>query len=165
MKSRSFRRHRARRPPSPRGRAGPSGARTTTGGCERRHRGIGFRTFLDRVGRAVPPDLEVHLVPDSLKTRKTRPIHDRLLRRPRLHLHFTPTSASWLNLVECRFALLSRRRLGRGAFTSTDDPERAIHACIAETNADPKPFVWTKTADNILASVVRFCQRTSSSEH
>jgi transposase len=68
-------------------------------------------------------------------------IHDWLVKRPRFHLHFTPTSASWLNLVECWFALLSRRHLKRGAFTSTDDLKEAIHACIAETNADPKPFV------------------------
>jgi transposase len=113
----------------------------------------------------VPPDLEVHLVLDNLKTHKTRLIHDRLVKRPRFHLHFTPTSASWLILVECWFALLSRRRLERGAFTSTGDLETAIQAYIAETNADPEPFVWTKTADDILTSVARFCQRTSNSGH
>ena len=80
-------------------------------------------------------------------------------------MHFTPTSASWLNLIECWFALLSRRRLERGAFTSAQDLERAILAYIAETNADPKPFAWTKTADDVLASVARFCQRTSNSDH
>ena len=80
-------------------------------------------------------------------------------------LHFTPTSASWLNLVECWFALLSRRRLERGAFTSTDHLEEAILAYIAETNADLQPFIWTKTADDILASVAKFCQRTSNSVH
>ena len=79
------------------------------------------------------------------------------MKRPRWHLHFTPTSASWLNLVESWFALLSRRRLQRGAFASTDDLKAAILAYIAETNADPKPFVWTKSADHILASVARFC--------
>ena len=128
------------------------------GACERRHRSIEFRTFLDRVERSVPPGLEVHLVLSNLKTHKTRLIHDWLLKRPRFHLHFTPTSASWLNLVECWFALLSRRRLERGAFTSTGELEAAILAYIAETNADPKPFVWTKTADDIFASVARFCQ-------
>ena len=79
--------------------------------------------------------------------------------------HFTPTSASWLNLVECWFALLSRRHLERGAFTSTGDLEAAILAYIAKTNADPKPFVWTRTADAILASVARFCMWTSNSDH
>ena len=140
-------------------------AGTVIGACERRHRSVEFRAFLDRVERGVPPDLEVHLVLDNLKTHRTGLIHDWLVKRPRFHLHFTPTSASWLNLVECWFALLSRRRLERGAFTSTDDLERAILAHIAETNADPRPFVWTKTADDILATVARFCQRTSNSAH
>ena len=140
-------------------------AGTVIGVCERRHRSVEFRAFLDRVERAVPPGLEVHLVLDNLKTHKTRLIHDWLLKRPHFHLHFTPTSASWLNLVECWFALLSRRRLERGSFTSTGELEAAIHAYITETNADPKPFVWTKNADDILASVARFCQRTSNSDH
>ena len=113
----------------------------------------------------MPAGLDVHLVLDNLKTHKTRLVHDWLVKRPRWHLHFTPTSASWLNLVECWFALLSRRRLARGAFTGTDDLKAAILAYIAETNATPKPFVWTKTADDILASVARFCQRTSNSDH
>jgi transposase len=135
------------------------------GACERRHRSIEFRAFLDRVEQGVPANLEVHLILDNLKTHRTRLIHDWLVKRPRFHLHFTPTSASWLNLVECWFALLSRRRLERGAFTSTADLEAAILAYIAATNADPKPFAWTKTADDILASVARFCQRTSNSDH
>jgi transposase len=126
---------------------------------------VEFRAFLDRVESSVPPGLEVHPVLDNLKTHKTRPVHDWLVKRPRFHLHFTPTSASWLNLVECWFAVLSRRRLGRGTFTSTQDLEDAIHAYIAATNAAPKPFVWTKTADQILASVGRFCQRISNSDH
>jgi len=140
-------------------------AGTVIGACERRHRSVEFRAFLDRVERGVPPDLEVHLVLDNLKTHRTRLVHDWLLKRPRFHLHFTPTSASWLNLVECWFALLSRRRLGGGAFTSVGDLEEAILAYIAETNAEPKPFVWTKTADDILGSVARFCQRTCNSGH
>ncbi len=140
-------------------------AGTVIGACERRHRSVEFRAFLDRVEGSVPPGLEVHLVLDNLKTHKTRLIHDWLLKRPHFHLHFTPTSASWLNLVECWFALLSRRRLERGAFTSTGDLEQAILAYIAATNADPRPFVWTKTADQILANVARFCNRTSNSGH
>jgi transposase len=140
-------------------------AGTVIGACKRRHRGVEFRAFLDQIERVVPPGLEVHLVLDNLTTRRTRLIHDWLVKRPRFHLHFTPTSASWLNLVECWFALLSRRRLERGAFTSADDLERAILAYIAETNAAPRPFVRTKTADDILASVARFRQRTSNSTH
>jgi transposase len=140
-------------------------AGTVIGACARRHRSIEFRAFLDRVERAVPPGLEVHLVLDNLKTHKTRLIHDWLVKRPHFHLHFTPTSASWLNLVECWFALLSRRRLERGIFTSTGGLEAAILAYIAETNANPKPFMWTKSADDILANIARFCQRTSNSDH
>jgi transposase len=140
-------------------------AGTVIGACKGRHRAVEFRAFLDQVEAAAPADLEVHLVLDNLKTHKTRLVQDWLVERPRWHLHFTPTSASWLNLVECWFALLSRRRLQRGAFASTDDLEAAILAYIAETNADPKPFAWTKTADDILASVARFCQRTSNSAH
>ncbi len=140
-------------------------AGTVVGACERRHRSVEFRAFLDRVESSGPPGLEVHLVLDNLKTHKTRLIHDWLVKRPRFHLHFTPTSASWLNLVECWFALLSRRRLERGAFTSTVNLEDAILTYIAETNANPKPFIWTKTADDILTNVARFCQRTSNSNH
>ena len=128
-------------------------AGTVIGACKGRHRAVEFRAFLDQVEAALPADLEVHLVLDNLKT------------RPRWRLHFTPTGASWLDLVECWFALLSRRRLERGAFTSVGDLEAAILAYIAETNADPKPFIWTKSADDILASVARFCQRTSNSSH
>ncbi len=135
------------------------------GACERHHRSIEFRAFLDRVEQGVPANLEVHLILDNPKTHRTRLIHDWLVERPRFHLHFTPTSASWLNLVECWFALLSRRRLERGAFTSTAELEAAILAYIAEINAQPKPFVWTKSADGILASVAHFCLQTSNSHH
>ncbi len=136
-------------------------AGTVIGACKARHRAVEFRAFLDEVEAAVPAGLDVHLVLDNLKTHKTRLVHDWLAKRPRWRLHFTPTSATWLNLVECWFALLSRRRLERGAFTSTDELETAILAYIA----DPKPFTWTKTADDILASVAKFCQRTSNSHH
>src|SRR5919107_2189246 len=136
-------------------------AGTVIGTCQRRHRSVEFRAFLDQIEAAVPPDLDVHLVLDNAATHKTRLIHDWLVKRPRWRLHFTPTSASWLNLVEGWFALLARRRLQRGVFTSTADLEAAIHAYIEQTNTAPKPFVWTKTADAILANVGRFCQRTS----
>jgi len=140
-------------------------AGTVIGACKRRHRAVEFRAFLDEVEAAVPADLDVHLVLDNAATHKTRIIHDWLVKRPRWRLHFTPTSASWLNLVESWFALLTRRRLQRGVFTSTADLEAAIRAYIEQTNATPKPFVWTKPADAILASVGRFCQRTSNSDH
>ena len=82
-----------------------------------------------------------------------------------MHLHFTPTSASWLNLVECWFALLTTRRLARGAVRSTRALEQALKSYIAATVADPKPFVWTRTADEILESGARYCRRTTDSHH
>lgn len=138
-------------------------AGTVIGACKGRHRAVEFRAFLDQVEAAVPADLDVHLVLDNAATHKTKLVHDWLPKRPRWHLHFTPTSASWLNLVEVWFALLTRRRLQRGVFTSTADLESAIQAYIDQTNAKPKPFVWTKSADTILASIGRFCQRISNS--
>jgi transposase len=135
------------------------------GACKERHRAVEFRAFLDQVEAAVPTDLEVHLVLDNAATHKTKLVHEWLLKRPRWHLHFTPTSASWLNLVEVWFALLTRRRLQRGVFTSTADLEAAIQTYIDQTNDEPKPFHWTKSADVILASVGRFCQRISNSDH
>lgn len=140
-------------------------ARRVIGHCARRHRSIEFRAFLDQVEADVPKDLDVHLVLDNAVTHKTRLIHDGLLIRPRWHLHYTPTSASWLNLVEGWFALLTRRQLQRGVFETTGDLEAAIHAYIDQPNAEPTPFVWTKSADAIFASVKRFCQQTSNSDH
>ena len=140
-------------------------AGTVIGTCKGRHRSTEFRAFLDQVETAVPTDLDVHLVLDNAATHKTRLVHDWLLKRPRWHLHVTPTSASWLNLVECWFSLLTRRCLQRGAFRTTASLEAAISSDIDQTNAAPKPFVWTKTADDIFASIGRFCQKTSKSHH
>ena len=135
------------------------------GACRPRHRSLEFRAFLDQIDANVPADLDVHLILDNAATHETRLIRDWLAKRPRYHVHFTPTSASWLNLVESWFALLTARQLKRGAFRSTGELEEAIRRYIAATNAAPKPFVWTKSADEILASVARFCQRTSNSIH
>ena len=117
--------------------------------------------FLDLIEASVPPDLEVHLVLDNLRTHKTGLIRDWLAKRPRRHLHFTPTSASWLDLVEGWFALLTLRQLRRGVFPTVEALEAAIRRHIEATNADPRPFVWTKSADDILDSVRRFCQRAT----
>jgi transposase len=135
------------------------------GACKGQHRSEEFRAFLDQVESSVPADLDVHLVLDNASSHKTRLVHDWLVKRPRWHLHFTPTSASWLNLVEGWFSLLSRRCLQRGIFVSTDSLKAAIEAYIDQTNLDPKPFIWTKSADEILASIKRFCQRTLNSGH
>lgn len=140
-------------------------AGTVIGACQPRHRSAEFRAFLDTIDARVPASLQVHLILDNASIHKTKLIGDWLRRRPRFHLHFTPTSSSWLNLVECWFALLTRRRLKRGVFRGTDELAKAIRAYIKENNARPKPFVWTKTADAILASVGRFCQRTSNSDY
>ena len=130
-----------------------------------RQRSEEFRHFLDTVDAATPPVLDLHLILDNAATHKTALIQRWVLKRPRVHLHFTPTSSSWINLVECWFSVLQRRALTRAAFASTDALETALHAYVAATNAAPKPFVWTKTADEILAFVKRYCRRTSLSDH
>ena len=135
-------------------------AGTIVGKCMPRHRAQEFRKFLDEVERNVPADLDIHVIMDNYGTHKTKPIRNWFAKRPRWHVHFTPTSASWLNQVERFFALLTERALERGVFGSVRQLETAIKTYIEATNADPKPFRWTKTADDILASIQRFCLRT-----
>jgi transposase len=135
------------------------------GQLNRRHRSIEFRKFLDKIDAEVPPELDVHLILDNYGTHKTAIIHRWLLKRPRFHLHFTPTGASWLNLVERWFGLLTERQLRRGVFRSTRNLETTIRHYIDNHNEEPKPFIWTKTADEILDSVARFCQRTLGTPH
>jgi len=139
------------------------GARTGTviGACHRRHRAPEFRASLDEIDRNVPPDPEVHLVLDDPRTHGTGLIRDWLAKRPRHHPHFAPASASWLNLIEGRFALLTLRQIRCGVFPAVEAPEAAIRRHIEATNAGPRPFVWTKSADEILDSVRRFCLRTT----
>jgi transposase len=135
------------------------------GQTQRRHRSVEFRNFLDTIEENVPPKLEIHLILDNYGTHKTQLIRDWLVKRPRFHLHFTPTSASWLNLVERWFALLTEKQLRRGVHRSTKELETAIRSFIQLHNKNPKPFVWHKSADQILDSVARFCMRTSDSGH
>jgi transposase len=135
------------------------------GDLHARHRSIEFRKFLDRIDLAVPQGLEVHLILDNYGTHKTPLIHRWLARHPRFHLHFTPTGASWLNLVERWFAALTEKQIRRGVHRSTRELENAIRYYIEISNQHAKPFVWTKTADEILASVARFCKRISDSGH
>lgn len=135
------------------------------GQMQRRHRSVEFRTFLDTIEKNVPPNLDVHLILDNYGTHKTRLIHDWLAKRPRFHLHFTPTSASWLNLVERWFADLTEKQLRRGVHRSTKELESAIRHFIQHHNKNPKPFIWHKTADQILDSISRFCTRTLDSGH
>ena len=107
----------------------------------------------------------MHLILDNYGTHKTPSVKAWFARHPRFHVHFTPTSASWLNLVERFFALLTTRQIKRGAHRSTRELEQAIRAYLNIYNEDPKPFIWTKTADEILASLARFCGRISDSGH
>jgi transposase len=130
------------------------------GQLHRRHRSVEFRKFLDAIDAAVPQALAVHLIMDNYGTHKTVLIQRWLAKRPRFHVHFTPTYGSWLNLVERWFAELTNKQVRRGVHRSVAELETAIRIFIAAHNADPKPFVWTKTADQILASIARFAQRT-----
>ena len=135
------------------------------GKCYRRHRSAEFRRFLDVIDKNVPKDLNVHLILDNYSTHKTALIQRWLAKRTRFHLHFTPTSASWLNLVERWFALITEKRIRRGNFRSTESLERAIKDWIDIYNEEPKPFVWTKTPEEILDNVKLFCDRNNNSGH
>ena len=135
------------------------------GEFHRRHRALEFRQFLDAIEAAVPAAFAVHLILDNYGTHKAPLIHRWLARHPRVHVHFTPTSASWLNLVERWFGALTEKQIRRGVHRSTRELEAAIRHYVTVTNEQPKPFVWTKTADEILASVARMCHRISNSGH
>ena len=131
------------------------------GECHRRHRSVEFRKFLDGLDQAVPPDLDIHLIVDNYATHKTATIKNWLARHPRYHVHFTPTGGSWINQVERWFGLLTQRAIKRGAHTSTIQLERAIREFIEAHNQETKPFVWHKSADEILASIARFAAQTN----
>ncbi|MBV9238065.1 MAG: IS630 family transposase, partial [Xanthobacteraceae bacterium] len=132
------------------------------GKCYPRHRAIEFRRFLDEIEAAVPGGLEVHLIWDNYATHKTAAIRTWLAKRPRWRVHLTPTSSSWLNQVERFFALLTEQQIRRGVHRSVEDLEAAINAFLDQHNADPKPFRWVKSADDILAAIERFCTYNTS---
>ncbi len=134
------------------------------GKCYPRHRATEFRRFLDEIEKAVPNTLDVHLVMDNDATHKTPMIRDWLAKRPRRQVHHTPTGASWINQVERFFALLSERQIKRGIHRSVAALQAAITSFVDAHNANPKPFRWTKTADDILTSIERFCLRTTPAE-
>jgi hypothetical protein len=125
-----------------------------------RHRAADFRRFLAMVEKTVPADLDVHVVMDNASSHKTKLIRNWFAKRSRWHVHFTPTS--WINQVERFFGLLTDNQIRRGAHRSVRELEAAITAYIDGRNADPKPFRWVKSADDILASIQRFCQRTKA---
>jgi transposase len=128
----------------------------------KRHRAIEFKKFLQQIDRQVPDHLAVHLVLDNASTHKTPAIKRWLAAHPRVRLHFTPTSSSWLNLVERWFAELTTKKLQRGAHRSVPALNHDIRAWIKTWNTDPKPYVWTKTADQILESISRYCTQQTS---
>lgn len=134
------------------------------GKCYSRHRAAEFRKFLDEIEANVPSDLDVHLVMDNYATHKTPLIRNWLARRPRWHVHLTPTSSSWLNQVERFFALLTDKQIRRGVHRSVAALHDTITSFIDRHNADPKPFRWTKSADDILASIERFCVYNANTE-
>ena len=130
------------------------------GQLHRRHRSVEFREFLDAIEAQVPAALDVHLILDNYGTHKTVMIQKWFAKRPRFHVHFTPTYGSWITLVERWFAEITNKRIRRGVFRSVKELDTAIREYIAVHNENPKPFVWTKSADEILASTTRYAQRT-----
>ncbi len=135
------------------------------GSCHRRHRHQEFLKFLRTIEQSVPDGLDVHLILDNYGTHKTSRVQRWLAQRPHWHVHFTPTSASWLNLVERFFSKITTQRIRRGVFRSVPALERAIHEYLDHHNEEPKPFLWTASADDILNKVYRLCNRISDSGH
>jgi transposase len=133
--------------------------------CYSRHRSTEFKKFLEEIGRNVPADMSIHLVLDNYGTHKTALIHHWLAKRPRFYLHFTPTSASWLNLVERWFGLITEKQIRRGSFRSTRELEEAIGRYVETYNQNPRPFIWTKTADQIFESLKNYCELINDSPH
>ena len=129
------------------------------GKCRRRHRSSEFVKFLQQLDESVPSNLNVHVILDNLQTHKTPAAHRWFLRHPRFHVHFTPTYSSWLNQVERWFALLEQKALRRGVHRSTAELEKAIYEFIEASNDNPRPYLWTKSADDILDNLKRFCGR------
>jgi transposase len=131
----------------------------------RRHRSTEFRKFLNKIDKQVPAELDVHLIADNYATHKTDIIQNWLATHPRFHMHFVPTSSSWLNQVERWFAELTAKLLQRGVHTSVQALEADIRHWITIWNDNPRPFVWTKTADEIFEALSRYCQRISGEGH
>jgi transposase len=133
------------------------------GQCYPRHRAEEFRQFLDEIEGRVPRDLDVHLIWDNYATHKAALIRDWLAKRPRWHVHLTPTSSSWLNQVERFFAKLTEKQIRRGVHRSVEELEAAITAYLDKHNTEPKPFRWVRSASGILAAIERFCIYNTSS--
>ncbi len=130
-----------------------------------RHRAEEFRRFLNLIDKSVPEGLDVHVIVDNSSTHKTPAIRRWLLRHPRFSFHFTPTYSSWLNLVERWFAELTERWLRRGSHRSTKELVASIRSWVEDWNENPRPFVWHKSADEILQTLAAYCERISDSGH
>jgi transposase len=130
-----------------------------------RHRAGEFRRFLNVIENAVPEHLDIHVVLDNSSTHKTPQVQRWLLRHPRFHVHFTPTYSSWLNLVERWFGELTTKWIKRGTHRSVKDLTASIRTWITTWNEDPKPYVWHKSADEILDNLANYCQRINDSGH
>jgi transposase len=135
------------------------------GSLHARHRAIEFKRFLQRIDTEVPAELDVHVVLDNASTHKTPAVKRWLAAHPRFVLHFTPTSSSWLNLIERWFGELTTKKLHRGTHRSVRALNTDIRAWIDTWNDNPRPYVWTKTADQILDSIARYCTRINDSRH
>jgi transposase len=135
------------------------------GSLHARHRAVEFKKFLQRIDREVPADLDIHMILDNYATHKTPAIRRWLAAHPRFHLHFTPTGASWLNLVERWFAELTARKLRRGVHRSVEELNADIRNWLERWNEDPKPYVWAKSAEDILDTLAAYCQRITGSGH
>jgi transposase len=138
---------------------------TVIGELHRQHRATEFKKFLITIDKTVPAELDIHLVCDNYGTHKTPAVKAWLARHPRFHLHFTPTSSSWINQVERWFGFLTEQKIKRGAHQSVRALENDIRAWITDWNTHPRPFLWTKTAEEILDSLARFCRRISDAGH
>ncbi len=135
------------------------------GQLHRQHRAVELKKLLTTIDKAVPAELDVHLVCDNYETHKTPIVRAWLARHPRFHMHFTPTGSSWINQVERWFGFLTEEKIRRGAHKSVRSLEADIRSWIAGWNTNPRPFTWTKTAEEILESLARFCRRISGAGH
>jgi transposase len=131
----------------------------------RQHRATEFKKFLITIDKTVPAELDIHLICDNYGTHKTPAVKTWLAKHPRLHMHFTPTGSSWINQVERWFGFLTDQKIRRGTHKSVQALEADIREWIADWNTHPRPFIWTKTSEEILESLARFCRRISGAGH
>lgn len=138
---------------------------TVISSVHRRHRAVEFKKFLIKIDKTVPAHLDIHVVCDNYSTHKHPTIRNWLAKRPRFHMHFTPTYSSWINQVERLFAEVTRDLLQRSDHRSVQALEKDLREWVKAWNDDPKPFIWTKTAEEILESIARYLKRINESGH